>query len=64
MPDIFVSKIEEKALGDRAVLEKLCHKKLTDQEAFEAEQDLLGAFGWLVEMDRKYNPQLYENNRD
>jgi hypothetical protein len=64
MPDIFVSKTEEKALSDRAVLEKLCHKKLTDQEAFETERDLLGAFGWLVEMDRKYNPQFYDNNRD
>ena len=49
---------------ERAVLEKLCGRKLADQEAFEAKQDLLGAFGWLLEMDRKYNPQLYENNRD
>lgn len=59
MPDFFASAKEEKAL-----LEKLSGKGLTDQEAFEAKQDLLGAFGWLLEMDKKYNPQLYENNRD
>lgn len=64
MPDIFASKTNKKDIGERAVLEKICHKKLTDQEVFEAKQDLLGAFGWLVEMDQKYNPQLYENNRD
>lgn len=68
MPDFLASKTDtkrkEKSAQERAWLEKLCHKKLSDQEAFEAKQDLLGAFGWLVEMDRKQNPQLYENNRD
>jgi len=64
MPDIFVSKTKEKVVDERAILEKICRKGLTDQEAFEAKQDLLGAFGWLLEMDQKYNPQLYENNRD
>jgi len=54
----------EKAAKERAILEKLCRRRLTDQEAFEAKQDLLGAFGWLFEMDKKYNPHLYENNRD
>lgn len=47
---------------DKQILEKLTGRKLTEQEAFEAEQDLLGAFGWLLEMDKKYNPKLYENN--
>jgi len=42
-------------------LEKLSNRKLTDQESFEAKQDVLGAFGWLIEMDRKYNPKRYEN---
>ena len=64
MPDIFVSKTKDRVVGDRAILEKICSKELTDQEVFEAKQDLLGAFGWLLEMDQKYNPQLYENNRD
>jgi len=59
MPDIFVP---TKKQSEKRVLEKLCQKGLTDQEAFEAKQDLLGAFSWLLEMDRKYNPQLYENN--
>jgi hypothetical protein len=67
MPDFFSSEKavsgQEKA-AERAWLEKLCSKPLTDQEAFEAKHDLLGAFGWLLEMDRKHNPQLYENNRD
>lgn len=56
MPDFFVNK------NEKTLLEKLCRKELSDQEAFEAEQDLLGAFGWLLEMDQKYNPELYENN--
>ncbi len=46
---------------DKEIIEKLSGKELTEQEAFEAKQDLLGAFGWLVEMDKKYNPHLYEN---
>ncbi len=68
MPDFFVSKKDAEAKEndshERAILEKLCRKGLTDQEVFEAKQDLLGAFGWLLEMDKKYNPHLYENNRD
>ena len=58
---IFMS---EKSAKEKAILEKLCGQELTDQEAFEAKQDLLGAFGWLLEMDQKYNPHLYEDNRD
>jgi hypothetical protein len=58
MPDFFVSKTEAKekeaVIAERALLKKLCGKELTDQEAFEAEQDLLSAFAWLVEMDEKY----------
>jgi len=46
---------------DKQILEKLSGRKFTQQEAFEAEQDLLGAFGWLVEMDKKYNPEIYKN---
>ena len=46
---------------DKEILHILSGKELTEQEVFEAKQDLLGAFGWLVEMDRKYNPQLYED---
>ena len=68
MPDFFASTTviegKEKAIKELALLEKLCLKKLSDQEAFDAKQDLLGAFGWLLEMDQKYNPHLYENNRD
>ena len=54
--------ITEKAAKERALLEKLCRKELSDQEAFEAKHDLLGAFGWLLEKDRKYNPHLYDDN--
>ncbi len=46
---------------DKVILEKLSGKELNEQEVFEAKQDLIGAFGWLVEMDRKYNSQLYED---
>ncbi len=46
---------------DKEIIEKLSGKELTEQEVFEAQQDLLSAFGWLVEMDKKYNPHLYEN---
>ena len=45
--------------AERQTLETLSCRKLTIQEAFEAEQDLLGAINWLIEMDRKYNPELY-----
>jgi hypothetical protein len=48
MPDFLSS-----AKNERVLMEKLCGKELSDQEAFEAEQDLLGAFAWLVEMDEK-----------
>lgn len=47
---------------DKQIMEMLCGKVLTEQEVFEAKHDLLGAFSWLLEMDRKYNPKLYENN--
>lgn len=47
---------------DKEIMQKLCGKELTEQEIFEAKHDLLGAFGWLLEMDKKYNPELYENN--
>ena len=43
---------------NKQLLEKLSCRKLSEQEAFEAEQDLLGAFYWLVEMDRKYSSKL------
>lgn len=46
---------------DKAMMEKLTGQILTEQEVFDAKQDLLGAFGWLLEMDKKYNPKLYEN---
>lgn len=46
---------------DKEILQMLSGKELTEQEVFEAKQDLLGAFGWLVAMDKKYNPQLYED---
>lgn len=47
--------------NDKQTLEKLSGRKLTEQEAFEAEEDLLGAIDWLVKMDKKYNPELYKN---
>lgn len=47
---------------DKEIMGKLSGKELTEQEVFEAKQDLLGAFGWLLEMDKKYNPHLYESN--
>ena len=66
MPDFLLPKTntkeKEAAPKERVLLEKLCHKGLTDQEAFEAEQDLLGAFAWLVEMDEKYGNKSDENN--
>ena len=46
---------------DKQIMEMLCGQQLSDQQVFEAKQDLLGAFGWLLEMDKKYNPELYEN---
>ena len=52
------------AKEEKTLLEKLSGKELSDQETFEAKQDLLGAFGWLLEMDKKYNPHLYEHYRD
>ena len=50
MPDFLVREKKEKK-----VLEMLCGKELTEQEAFDANQDLLGALAWLLEMDEKYN---------
>ena len=47
---------------DKKMMEKLCGKPLNEQEVFEARQDFLGAFGWLIEQDKKLNPHLYENN--
>lgn len=47
---------------EKELIEKLCGKELSEQEVFEAKQDLLGVFDWLLEMDKKYNPNLYENN--
>jgi hypothetical protein len=47
---------------DKQIIEKLSGKELTDQEVFESKQDLLGALGWLLDMDRKYNPHVYEDN--
>ena len=49
---------------EKTLLEKLSGMELSEQETFETKQDLLGAFGWLLEMDKKQNPHLYENNRD
>lgn len=46
---------------DKEIVQKLSGRTLTEQEIFENKQALLGAFAWLVEMDRKYNPELYEN---
>jgi hypothetical protein len=46
---------------DKEIMEKLSGKELNEQEVFEAKQDLLGGFAWLVAMDKKYNPQLYED---
>ena len=46
---------------DKAIMEKLSGRTLNEQEVFENQQALLGAFNWLVEMDRKYNPEIYEN---
>ena len=31
----------------------------TDQEAWEATHNLLGAFEWLLKEDRKQNPERY-----
>lgn len=47
---------------NKQIMEMLSGQQLSDQQVFEAKQDLLGAFGWLLEMDKKYNPELYENN--
>jgi len=46
---------------DKEIMQKLSGRELTEQEVFEARQDLLGAFGCLLEMDKKYNPELYED---
>ena len=48
---------------DKQLMEQLCGKELSEQEVFEAKHDLLGAFNWLLEMDKKYNPNIYENHR-
>ena len=45
--------------ADKQILDTLSGRKLAEQEAYEAEQDLLGAFGWLIAMDKKYNPEIY-----
>lgn len=46
---------------DKIIIQQLSGKELSEQEIFEANEDLLGAFNWLLEMDKKYNPHLYEN---
>jgi hypothetical protein len=46
--------------SDKQVLEKLSGRLLSQQETFEAEQDLLGAFNWLIEMDEKYHSKVKE----
>jgi len=47
---------------DKEIMQKLSGQTLTEQEVFEARQDLLGAFAWLVEQDKRQNPHLYDNN--
>jgi hypothetical protein len=32
----------------------------TDQEAWEATHNLLGVFEWLLEQDKKQNPERYK----
>lgn len=36
----------------------------TEQEEFEAKENLLGFFRLLFEVDRRINPHLYEDKRD
>lgn len=54
-----MSKITEQ---DKQMMERLSRRNLTEQEVFEAQQDLLGGISWLIEQDKKQNPHLYENN--
>lgn len=56
--------IKEKSASERALLEKLCSRALTDQEAFEAERDLLGAFAWLLEQDEKQKARRANANEN
>lgn len=36
----------------------------TDQEAWEASHNLLGAFEWLLKEDQKQHPENYQKNSD
>ncbi len=42
----------------------LCGRALADQEAFEAERDLLGAFAWLLEQDEKQKARRANANEN
>jgi hypothetical protein len=53
-----MSKINDQ---DKTILEKLSDRPLSEQEVFEAREDLVGAFSWLLEQDKKLNPHLYED---
>ena len=49
---------------DKQILYKLCQQKLTEQEAFEAKQDLLGFIELLLEVDKRKSPQNYKNKEN
>ena len=36
--------------------------KQTEQEIFESNQNLLGFFELLLKIDKRNNPEIYENN--
>ena len=36
----------------------------TDSEAWEATNNLLGAFDWLLKQDMKQNPELYKKKNN
>lgn len=48
--------------NEKKLLEKLAGKELSEREINEAKHNLLGALAWLLQMDKKYNPDRYENN--
>jgi len=46
---------------DGQIIGKPFNKGLSEQEVFEAKQNLVGFFHLLYKIDKRINPHLYEN---
>jgi len=50
----------ESVQGIRDMIKKEYGVEYSDQEVWEATHNLLGAFEWLLEQDRKQHPENYK----